>query len=455
MKNFCHIGLRATQTALGLLLAIHLGHAAAIDLVDAYRQALGHDPTTLAADDALSAGREKTVQGDALLRPRISLQAGLSRIHDHNSSEPPAELAALAPADSSGTARQASVQVVQPLYDKSASASRQQLHEQSTLAQVQFRQSRQDLALRVAEAYFGVVLAGENLRVVQAEKAALGHQRDRAQARFDIGQGKITDLHEAKARLDAVETREVLAQSTLELKRTQFLETVGVPPAQLAGLAPSFMPRQPEPDNLQAWQMKGENQNSLVQVRQSEREIASAEIDKYRLASRPTLAVVGSYAARSQSGGLSPLVAPEGNRNASVGLQLTIPLYAGGGLDSREREAVAKRSEAEQQVAAARRDVRIRVQDGFLAVKTGVSRIAAVEQALVSARSALEATTLGRDVGSRTELDVLDAQQRMYGAELDVVQARIDYLLGRLRLAAAAGELGEDSLIALQPWLAS
>lgn len=455
MKTFDKTALRATRTALGLLLALNLGHAGAIDLVDAYRQALQHDPTTLAADDALVAGREKAAQGDALLRPRINLQAGLSRIHDHNSFEAPAALAGLAPSDSTGTARQASVQLVQPLYDKTASATRQQLHEQSTLARTQFRQSRQDLALRVAEVYFGVVVAEEGLRVAQAEKAAIRQQRDRAKARFDIGQGKITELQEAQARLDAVETREVLAQSTLQLRQTQFQETIGTPPAQLAGLAPSFVPRQPEPDNLQSWQAKGEGQNSLVRIRQSELQIAGAEIDKYRFSSRPTLAVVGSYTARGQSGDLSPLVAPNGNRNTTIGLQLTIPLYAGGGIDSREREAVARRSEAEEQIAAARRDVRIKVQDGFLAVKTGVSRIAAVEQALRSARSALEATTLGRDVGTRTELDVLDAQQRMYGAELDRVQARVDYLLGRLRLSEAAGELSEESLRSLSAWLTS
>jgi outer membrane protein len=455
MKKPSNLALRATQTALGLLLSFAISHAGAIDLVDAYRQALQHDPTTLAADDALAAGSEKAVQGDALLRPRIDLQAGLTRIRDRNSTQPPDGLAALAPSNSTGTARQAAVQVVQPIYDKAASATKQQLHEQSTLAQTEFRQSRQDLALRVAEAYFSVVVAEESLRVVQAEKSALRQQRDRAKARFDIGQGKVTDLHEAQARLDAVETREVLAQSTLELRRTQFRETVGAPAAQLAGLASSFLPRQPEPDNLQAWQTKGEDQNSLVRARQSERAIANAEIGKHRLSSRPTLSVVGSYTARGQSGNLSPLVAPDGNRNASIGLQLNIPLYAGGGLSSREREAVAKHSEAEQQVEAARRDVRIRVQDGFLAVKTGVSRIASVEQALVSARSALEATTLGRDVGTRTELDVLDAQQRMYAAELDLVQARVDYLLGRLRLAAAAGELSQESLVALRPWLAS
>jgi outer membrane protein len=128
---------------------------------------------------------------------------------------------------------------------------------------------------------------------------------------------------------------------------------------------------------------------------------------------------------------------------------------SGGGLDSRQREAVARRGEAEQQLGAAKRDARLEVQEGYLAVTTGVARVAALEQSLVSARSALQATSLGRDVGTRTALDVLDAEQRVAAAERELVQARADYLLGRLRLAAAAGDLNEESLRALAPWFAS
>jgi outer membrane protein len=455
MKKIANLRLRAAPAALALLLALNVGQASAIDLVAAYRQALSYDPSTLAADDALSAGREKAVQGNALLRPRVNLVAGVNRIHDHTTGDVPAAVSGLVPGDSTGTTRQATVQVVQPLYDMTAKATRQQLREQSTLAQTQFDESRQALALRVAEAYFGVVVAQETLGVVQAEKGAVQHQRDRAQARFAVGQGKITDVHEAQARLDAVEAQEVTALSALELRRAQFLETIGTEPSQLSQLAPSFRLGLPEPADLRSWQVKGEEQNYLVRTRLSELEIAGAEIDKHRLAGRPTLNAVASYGATGQSGGLSPLVAQSGNRTGSVGLQLNIPLYAGGGLDSRWRESLARRSQAEQELAAARRDVRLKVQEGYLAVTTGVSRIMSLEQALVSARSAFEATSLGRDVGTRTEVDVLDAQQRVFSAQLNLVQARVDYLLGRLRLAAAAGELSEASLRSLAPWLVS
>ena len=450
MKTSLTTARWAVLTAFGLLTAT----AHAIDLVGAYEQASRHDPARLAADDALAAGREKAVQGDSLLRPRVSLQTTVSRVDDRSSNTVPAQLQTLLPSGGAGTVRQTAVQLVQPLYNATAGAEKSQLHQQTTLAETLFGQAQQDLVQRVAEAYFAVLLAEEALRVVQAEKAAVAAQRDRAQARFDVGRGKVTELQEAQARYDAMTTKEVSALSTLELRRAQFAETTGAPAERLAKLAPGFAPRPPEPDSMQGWQLKGEDRNTRVLAKRSELEIASAEIGKHRLAGRPTLDLVASYTDKGQHGNLSPLIAPDGSRIAAIGLQLNVPLYAGGALDSREREAIAKQRQAGQELAAARRDVRLRVQDGFLAVKTGVSRIASLEQGLISARTALEATTLGRDVGTRTELDVLDAQQRVFAADLDLAQARFDYLLGRIRLAAAAGELGEGDLRSLNAWLA-
>jgi len=162
---------------------------------------------------------------------------------------------------------------------------------------------------------------------------------------------------------------------------------------------------------------------------------------------------VASYNFKGQNGGLSPTISPDNSRAAVIGVQLSIPLYTGGAMNSRERESIAKKYQARDELNAALRDARLQVQDTYLSVKTGVARIAALEQSVLSARTALEATTLGRDVGTRTELDVLDAQQRLFSAQLDLAQARNDYLLGRIRLASAAGELQENDLRALNAYL--
>lgn len=427
------------------------GAASALDLVGAYEQALRHDPAKLAANEALAAGREKAVQGDALLRPRIGVQASVARIDDRGPSDSP--LSSVLPANSSGTAYQATLQLTQPIYDAKASAEKKQLHQLSRLAELEFDHAQQMLALRVADAYFGVIAAQEALRVTLAEKAAIGMQRDRAQARYEVGRGKATELQETQARYDQILTKEINARSTLEVRRVQFAEITGASADALAELETSIAATPPEPDNLQRWQNKGDELSIAVRARRTQLEIARAEIAKHKLSGRPSLSLVASIGRRDQSGGLSPLVASKDHNSGSIGLQFSMPLYAGGALDSQARESQARLREAEQQLAAAARDMRVQVQDAFLAVRTGVSRITSAEQSLRSARTALEATTLGRDVGTRTEQDVLDAQQRAHAAELDAVMARIDYLMARIRLAAAAGDLGEQDLRHVNAWL--
>jgi outer membrane protein len=359
----------------------------------------------------------------------------------------------LGDSNSTGTTHEMALQLSQPLYNARAVADKKQLHQQTALAEIQYRDAQQDLLKRVAEAYFELLLAQENLRVAQAEKAAVGQQRERAQARFDVGRGKVTEVQEAQARYDSVVTREVSAQSTLALRQAQYRELTGVAGEGLADLAAGFMPSPPQPDDLQAWQHRGLDGNTRVLVKRSELSIASAEIDKHKLTGRPTLDLVASYTAKGQSGGLPQQVSPDSNRAAVIGVQFNIPLYRGGSLDSRLRESLAKKTQSEQELAVAQRDARLQVQDAFLAVKTGVSRVGSLEQSVRSARTALEATTLGRDVGTRTELDVLDAQQRLFSTQLELAQARNDYLLGRIRLASAAGELQPGDLHALNAYL--
>jgi outer membrane protein len=449
-RSFLFFFFFMRRGAVAALLAGLSGAGFALDLVASYEHALRADPAMRAADQAVLAGREKAVQGDALLKPQVSLSASLTRVSEKSSV---GTATGSSQSDTSGNVRQLAVQLVQPLYDAKAGADRKQLHQQTALAEVGWRDAQQDLVRRVAEAYFNVLLARETLRVAQAEKTAVAMQRDRAQARFEVGRGRITDLQEAQARYDTVLAREVSAQSTLALRQAHYRELTGMPAEGLAGLRAGFVPVPPQPDSLEAWQATGLDRNTRVQVRQGELVIAGVEIDKYKLGSRPTVDLVASLSRKGQNGSLSPAVSPDSARGVSVGVQLTVPLYAGGALDSRWRESIARKNQAEQELGVAQREARLQVQDAFLAVKTGVARIGALEQSVLSARTALEATTLGRDLGTRTELDVLDAQQRLYAAELDLAQAKNDYLLGRVRLASAAGELREDDLRALNGYL--
>jgi outer membrane protein len=427
----------------------------ALDLMGAYTQAVANDPTLAAAQHALVAGREKTVQGRSLLLPQVQLVASATHLSDHGASTSnlPAPLRDVLKPNGSGTVREAAIELKQPIVAARSRAEKQQLEQQTALAEVQYRDAQQTLMQRVAQAYLNVLLGQESLRVVQAEKAAVSLQRDRAQARFDVGRGRVTDLQEAQAQLDTVGTREVQASSTLALRQAQFEALTGVKAHGLAPLRSDFAPQPPQPDDALAWQQQAAAGATRVLVQQRQVAIAGFEIDKYRLAARLTLDLVASASSKGSSGGLSERTAPDGQRSTAIGLQFSVPLFAGGAITSKERESVAKRGQAEQELAAAQRDARLQAQDAYLSVRTGVSRIGSLEQSLRSAATALEATTLGRDVGTRTELDVLDAQQRLFSAQLDLAQARNDYLLGRIQLAAAAGSLNEADLASLNHFL--
>ena len=447
--------LRAARAAVLAAFGLHLATAHSLDLLDAFGQALRQDPAQRAAVAARDAGREKAVQGDSLLLPQVQLQAGVQHLNMHSSDQVPAPLTGLLANDGTGTTNQATLQLVQPVINGAARAARRQLHEESTLAETRYDQARQELILRVTDAYVGVLLADETLRVTLTEKSAVGLQRDRAQARFDVGRGQSVDLQDAQARYDDVLTRELAARNDVQLKRAQFQEIVGTAPEGIASLSSTFVALPPEPNDLSAWQAIGESHSSDVMTRRSMLAIAESEVDKQRLSSRPTLDFVASVGHQGQNGGLPRTVSADNSRTMAIGLQLTVPLYAGGRLDSQSRESQARREQAQDELDAARRDTRLAIEDAFLATGHRVAQIHSLEQSLRSARTALEATTAGRDVGTRTEVEVLDAQTRSFAVERQLVEARLRYVLDRVRLSAAAGELVDSDVAAVNSWLAS
>lgn len=427
--------------------------ASALGLVDSFEAALRLDPDLAAAQEALVAGREKTVQGRALLLPKVNLRASLSQVDNESTTDLPPAFSDLIKSDSNGSVHETELRLKQPLWDAEAFAGRRQLREQSALAAIRFSAAEQDLVERVGETYLAVLLAQDSLRVVQAEKAAMHMQRDRAQARFELGRGRITDVQEAQARYDAVLAREVSSQSTLALREAQYEELTGAPARALPGLRNDFTPTSLDPVDLASWQSRGLDHHPRVLTQRAELAVAQAEMGKYRLSARPTLDLVASYTHQGQDGGLSPAIASDRSDTTVVGLQLEVPLFAGGALQSKLREAEASERQARHQLAGAQRDTRLQVQDAWLSLSSSIARVHSLAQSALSARTALDATVAGRDQGTRTELDVLDSQQHAYATELDLAQGRHDYLLGRLRLVSAAGELERADLEQLEAFL--
>ena len=431
----------------GALIALSFNaHAQSLTLSAAFEKALASDPGIQASEQAVQVGREKTIQGQSLFKPQVSLSAGITAMSVHAESALPPGFSALAQPDSSGNIRKTAVQIVQPLINAGAEASRAQLSRQTEAAEVSWTAARQDLMMQVAEAYLAVIASREALRVVDAENTSLEQQRERAQARFDVGMGNLIDLQEARARRDGVQARKVSAQSALVQRAAQFEALTGALANSLAELKPDASLIGIDPDKLEAWQARAMDHNAHILGKKIEVAIAREDMRRYSLRSRPTLDLVGNYALQSKDGDLSLLVSADQQRTATLGLFLNVPLFTGGNLDSREREAQAKGRQSELELAALQRDVRLRVQEAFLAVNTGIARTVALQASERTARTALEATTTGRDIGTRTQLDVLDSQQRLFGSQQDLIQARVDLLVGRLRLAWTVGELDEDAL---------
>jgi outer membrane protein len=429
-------------------LAVLAGRAQAqsLNLSAAFERALAADPGIHAAAQQRLAGREKMIQGKTLFQPRVTLSASVTAINNHVEATVSPDMAELVQPNTAGNVRQVEVQVAMPLINAGAAASRAQMSRQTEAAEMAWTSARQDLMLRVAETYFGVLAARESQHVAESENAALGQQHERALARFVVGLDKLTDLHETLARRDGAQARQVSSQSLLAQQVAQFESLTGAPASSLAALAPVASLVAPVPDQLQDWQTRAGLHNARLQLKRIDVAMAQEDTRRYGMYSRPTLDLVGRYTAQDMHGDLSPLVAAERQRTGNIGLRLDVPLFNAGYLDSREREALAKARQADLEFAALQRDVLLQVQEAFLDVHTGISRLSALQASEQSARQALAATTQSRDVGMLTQLDVLNAQQQLFRSQHELMQARVALLLSRARLAWATGELDEDVL---------
>lgn len=438
----------------GLLLGTPAAHA--MDFSTAVRKAQAFDPTTRAANYAYLAGIEKGKQGTALYLPQINATANYNHLHLDSVSTldlPPAFPSNVLIGNSSGYLHGFGVTLVQPIYNAAVFAGAAELRDQAKLAGLQKQGADANLILRVAQAYFGVLMADDNLELTRKQKAAIAQQLASAQARFKAGKTNITDVRDAEARYQGVLAQEIAAVNNLAVQQDQFASIVGGPPQNLAKVPDDFKPAPPQPDDLATWIGWGRKDNLNVQSARVQLDVDNHEIDKYRLRSRPQLNLVVSYQDMRQSGTLPILVAPDHSKQTIVGLQLSVPLFAGGSYQSKYREAVANSGQATYQLQATVANTDVQVKQQFLNVEIGAQQVNALQQAVVAAKSSLDATTLGLNVGKKTTLDVLNAQQQYFSAQQNLDGARYQYLVSRLNLAALVNRLGGDDVQAVNGYL--
>jgi outer membrane protein len=415
--------------------------ASAEDLLQVYREALRNDPALAAARANWEATQERVPQARAGLLPNVSLSASTNGNYfgTNIDSDPRTRV------NRSFGVGGLTVSASQPLYRYANSVAYSQAVQQVEQADFTLASARQDLILRVATAYFDVLLAQFNVELAESQKAAVSEQLAQAKRNFEVGVATITDTNEAQAKYDSIVAQEISARNDLDNRRTALRAIIGRFPEELKRLGPGFEPTSPSPNLLDAWVDRALVDNLNVRIARYNSEIATLEIERQRAARLPTVDIVASANAQAGTGSVNTNAFND-SRQAAIGLALAVPLYQGGFVDSKVREALALQENARQNLEVARRNALFNAQTGFSGVNSAAASVKAFEQALVSAQTAYESNRTGQEVGVRTNLDVLNTQQNVFQTRRDLAQAYFNYLLGVLRLKAAVGSLDEQDL---------
>jgi outer membrane protein len=416
------------------------------NLLQVYEEAKAHDAQYAAARNALMAGLEKLPQGRALLLPTIDLNPSSTQVTRSRAEidfrDTPAPTA-IREVNSHGF----QLRLSQPVFRMQNLLQYDQAEYQVKQAEAVFGQAAQDLILRVAQAYFDLLSAHDNLTLVRAQKASIAEQLAQAKRNFEVGTATITDTHEAQARYDIVSAQEIVADNAVETRQRELQQISGKLHLVVKPLRPGVKHEPPKPARMQDWVDLAENQGFPVLAQDAVTEIAALEARRAAAAHLPTLDIVGSYGITSSSG--STAVTSFGSTrttSSAIGLQLGVPIYSGGALTSKEREAAALYEKAKQDQKNVRRSQALAARQNYLLVVNGISTTAALEQALVSSRSAYESNKLGYEVGVRINIDVLNAEQQVYSTNRDLLTARYATIMNHLKLKAVAGSLTEADL---------
>lgn len=422
--------MRRTLLAAALLVCT-VSHAGG--LLEAYQQALENDPTLRAARYEREAGRMAPAIARAALLPNVSFSASRSGNQGDRS------LAPGAPAqDLKYRSAQDTLSLRQALYNGEANARYQQGTVQAEYSELVFLKKQDDLAVRVAGAYFDLLLAAEKLAFANAEVNAFSAQQTSAERRYTAGEGTVTEIAEASARGAIAEANRADATDLLLVARQALQAMTGQPALGLQVLKPGFAPSVLQPDNPDTWTTLALDQNPELAAQRKLVESTRLDIQRSRAGHLPRLDLVASVS-KSTSDSLTTLNQQSTVR--SLGVQLTIPLFSGLGVVSQTDQAQANLQRVQAELDASSLKVQLEVRRWFLATRTGIAKVAAYERAVESSRVAVEGTQRGMAAGIRTQTEVLDAERQYFSALRDRAQARYELLNNRLKLKATAGAL--------------
>ena len=437
------LGLAALLAAPGL---------PAVDLRTVYEMALQSDPVYRAAGAANRAAQEIRPQARSLLLPTLSGFGATTgvEVDTRRSANPQTP---------TGSQRfnetEFGLSLSQPIFRRDRWIALEQADYRIRQADAELAFAEQELMVRVSGAYFDVLLAEDELGFTEAEREAFGQQLRQSQQRFEVGLIAITDVEEAQAGFDLATAQVIAAENQLDNAREQLREITGEYLLALAPLGEDVPLTLPDPPDIDAWTRTALEQNLRLLAARLAAETAREEIRRVEAGHLPTLDLVGRHARNSSGRGFGQGGGGSSSRShtSSIGIQLNVPLYEGGRVMSQTRESRHLYQQRNEELERSRREAQREARNAFLGVESGISRVRALDQAVRSTISARDAVEAGFQVGTRTSVEVLNAQRDVFRAQRDRTAARYQYILDILRLKLAAGTLAEQDIEAVSALL--
>ena len=467
------LAIRACAVAITAALGCaHVATAHAENLMDAYRQALQSDPVLKQAEAGQRIGQAGADISRAPLLPQLNGSVSLNDNHGTGQTDvlaqmPDGSQQFFSGRSSSGglRSRTESLSLNQTLFDLGQFEDWRASKASARSTESQYIAAQQDLILRVSQAYFTVLTDEDQLKFAEANEASLKKQLDQAQAKYDVGFAAITDVADAKAQHDAAVAQVITAKNTLFNDREALAQITGQPAGTLETLTDNLPLNPPQPDNMEEWVKTALASNPSLQAQRELAESSQHSVTAAHAAHLPTLGASVSYSRNPAWGpgnldnvnglpaGAIPLRNDTRRNDTTVGLVLTVPLFQGGGIIAREKQAIAQRDQANDVLEQDRRTVVSNTRNAFNAIEAGISSVEAQKAAVESAKTALDATQAGYQIGTRTIVDLLIAQQNYFLAQSNYSQARHAFVVNQINLEYAAGTLSVKDLEAVNALL--
>lgn len=464
---------KAAVAALFPVAALASLPASANELVNVYHLAVDNDAQIAAAVHQRDAALEARPQARAALLPLISgsyaytkgrskgsasqssgttLDTNNDNVPDDTDGDGVADLVPITLSrqfSTNDTSKNLAINLRQPIFDWAAFLRFSKSADQLALAQATYRSAEQSLLLRSAQAYFNYLAANDDLRYTGARKASLERQLEQAKKRFEVGLSAITDVQEAQASYDVTTADVIAAEQALASAREALLEITGQQDALLVPLQEEIPLPGPQPENINDWLSVAKENNFDLAIAQINAALAGRDVDIARAGHYPTLGLVADYTDIDNKS-LERVAAfgdqAQESRGPSIGVQVNVPIFSGFLVNSQTRQAANVQDQRQAELLGSQRSVARQTRDAYLKVLSGSARVKALKQAVVSNQTALQASETGLEVGTRTTVDVLNAQSLLFSAQRDYARARYDYLVSILTLKSAAGRLTESDL---------